>query len=302
MSDAHSEHQSFIRTPKQLIIAVAGFFLVIVLGIILLVVYATNTPLTGSGTEAQSKEAVAARIQPIAEQGFTLVDANAPRVLQAGAAVYNAACVACHGTGAAGAPKVGDSGAWGARIAQGFDTLVKHAIQGIRAMPPKGGNPDLDDIEVARAVAYMGNQSGAKFKEPEAPAAGAGPAQAAAEAPAGAAAPAAAPAAAAAPAVAPAAAAPAAAAAPVATAQAGNGKALYDAACVACHGAGIAGAPKLGDKGAWAARIAQGNATLYEHAIKGFQGKTGMMPPKGGSTAPDAEVKAAVDYMVASAK
>jgi len=295
MSDAHSEHQSFIRTPKQLIIAVAGFFLVIVLGIILLVVYATNTPLTGSGTDAQSKEAVAERIQPVAEQGFTLVDANAPRVLQAGVAVYNGACVACHGSGAAGAPKVGDSGAWGPRIAQGFDTLVTHAIHGIRAMPAKGGNPDLDDIEVARAVAYMSNQSGAKFKEPEAPAPGA---QAAPAPAAGAAAPAApATAAAAAPAAAPA---PAAAGAPVA--QAGNGKTLYEAACVACHGAGIAGAPKFGDKGAWAARIAQGNATLYEHAIKGFQGKAGMMPPKGGSTAPDADVKAAVDFMVAAVK
>jgi cytochrome c5 len=77
---------------------------------------------------------------------------------------------------------------------------------------------------------------------------------------------------------------------------------VYSATCVACHGAGIAGAPKFGDKGAWAARIAQGNNVLYEHALKGFQGKAGMMPPKGGSSAPDADVKAAVDYMVAAAK
>jgi cytochrome c5 len=71
---------------------------------------------------------------------------------------------------------------------------------------------------------------------------------------------------------------------------------------VACHGAGIAGAPKVGDKTNWAPRIAQGNAVLYEHALKGFQGKAGVMPPKGGSAAPDADVKAAVDYMVAAAK
>jgi cytochrome c5 len=58
----------------------------------------------------------------------------------------------------------------------------------------------------------------------------------------------------------------------------------------------------LGDKAAWAPRIKQGNDTLYAHAIKGFQGKAGVMPPKGGSTAPDSEVKAAVDYMVAAAK
>jgi cytochrome c5 len=58
----------------------------------------------------------------------------------------------------------------------------------------------------------------------------------------------------------------------------------------------------VGDKAAWAPRLAQGNAALYEHAIKGFQGKAGFMPPKGGSSASDDEVKAAVDYMVASVK
>jgi cytochrome c5 len=80
------------------------------------------------------------------------------------------------------------------------------------------------------------------------------------------------------------------------------GKKLYESACVACHGAGVAGAPKFGDKAAWADRIKQGSNVLYEHAIKGFQGKNGMMPPKGGSAASDEEVKAAVDYMAAAAK
>jgi cytochrome c5 len=292
MSDAHqSEHQSFIRTPKQLIVAVAGFFLVIVIGIILLVTFVTNTHLSGAGS-VQNAEAVAARIQPVAAEGFTLKDANAPKVLQNGQAVYNSTCAACHGTGAAGAPKVGDAGAWAARIKQGYDTLLQHALQGIRAMPAKGGNPDLDDVEVARAMVYMANQSGAKFKEPEAPAA---PAAATAAN----AAPAAAPAEAGAPAAAAVPAAPAAAATASAS---GAGKTLYSSACVACHGAGIAGAPKFGDKAAWAPRIAQGANVLYEHAIKGFQGKNGMMPPKGGSSAPDADVKSAVDYMVAAAK
>lgn len=298
MSDAnHSEHQSFIRTPKQLIGAVAGFFLVIVIGIILLVSFATNHPLAGAGSEAQNAEAVASRLRPVAEEGFALKDANAPKVLQNGQAVYTAVCAACHATGAAGAPKVGEAGAWAARIAQGYDTLVQHAVHGIRAMPAKGGNPDLDDVEVARAVAYMANQGGAKFKEPEAPAAAA-PAAAAAAASVPAAPAAAAPAAAApapAPAAAPAAPAPAAASADA-------GKTLYGSTCVACHGAGIAGAPKYGDKAAWAPRIAQGSNVLYDHALKGFQGKAGVMPPKGGSSAPDADVKAAVDYMVAAAK
>jgi cytochrome c5 len=292
MSDAnHSEHQSFIRTPKQLIGAVAGFFLVIVIGIILLVSFATNHPLAGAGSEGQNPEAVAARVRPVADEGFALKDMNAPKVLQNGQTVYTAVCAACHATGAAGAPKVGDAGAWSARIGQGYDTLVQHAVNGIRAMPAKGGNPDLDDIEVARAMVYMANQSGAKFKEPEAPA----PKVQAAAAPAAAAAATAAPVAAATPP-----AAPAPAAAP-ATASAA-GQTLYNATCVACHGAGIAGAPKVGDKAAWAPRIAQGNNVLYDHAIKGFQGKAGVMPPKGGSSAPDADVKAAVDYMVASAK
>jgi cytochrome c5 len=292
MSDAHNEHESIIRTPKQLIVAVAGFFLVIVIGIILLVSFVTNTHNPGAGTDSQSPAAVNARIAPVAAEGFTLRDANAPKVLQSAEAVYTAVCAACHASGLAGAPKIGDSAGWGPRIAQGYDTLLKHAIDGIRAMPPKGGNPDLDDVEVARAVVYLANEAGAKFKEPAVPAAGAAPAPAPAAA-----------AAAAAGMPAPAPAAPAAPALAASTPVAGDtGKTLYGQACIACHGAGIAGAPKFGDKAAWAPRVAQGTATLYQHAIAGFQGKLGVMPPKGGSSAPDADVKAAVDYMIAAAR
>jgi cytochrome c5 len=82
-----------------------------------------------------------------------------------------------------------------------------------------------------------------------------------------------------------------------------KGKKVYDSACFACHAAGVAGAPKFGDKALWAPRIAQGMDTLYTHSIKGFQGKVGVMPPKGGNLSlPDADVMAAVDYMVAHAK
>ncbi|SMP64412.1 c-type cytochrome [Noviherbaspirillum suwonense] len=307
MSDAHNEHESVIRTPKQLIAAVLAGFLVPIICIVLLVQYVTNNNRVGAGSTGQTAEGIAARIKPVADEGFSFRDVNAPKQLQAGAEVYKAVCAACHTTGAAGAPKVGDAAAWAPRIGQGYDTLVKHAVEGIRAMPAKGGNPDLDDIEVARAVVVMANDSGAKFKEPEvkaAPAAKAADAATpAAEAPAAAAPAAAAPAAtvaatgASAPTPAPAAAAPAAA-----TVSADAGKKLYDTACVACHGAGIAGAPKFGDKAAWADRIKQGQNVMYEHAIKGFQGKNGMMPPKGGSTASDDEVKAAVDYMAAASK
>lgn len=295
MSDAHNEHDTAIKTPKQLIAAVVAGFLVPIICIVLLVQYVTTGTRAGAGSTGQSPEAIAERIRPVADVGFTLKDVNAPKVLMAGADVYKASCAACHGSGAAGAPKLGDAGAWSARISQGYDTLVKHAIEGLRAMPPKGGNPDLDNVEVARAVVYMANEAGAKFKEPEVKTAAAAPAAAEPAAPA-----AAAPAA-------PAAAAPATSAAPAAAAapaklDAAAGKKIYDSTCVACHGPGIAGAPKVGDKAAWADRIKQGENVLYEHAIKGFQGKTGMMPPKGGSTASDEEIKAAVDVMVAASK
>lgn len=292
MSDAHNE--SAIQTPTQLVAAVAGFFLITVIGIILLVSFVTTEKLAGAGSNSQDAKVVAARLQPVADAGYTFRDASAPKVLQSGEAVFTAICAACHATGAAGAPKLGDNSAWTARIGQGYDTLLKHAIEGIRAMPAKGGNPDLEDVEVARAVVYITNKSGAAFKEPATPAA----------------APAAAPVAPAANGTAvPAVAAPAApvpvvptAAVPVAAAGLDAGKKVFDSACVVCHGAGIAGAPKFADKAAWAPRLIQGSTTLYEHAIKGFQGKAGVMPPKGGSAASDSDVKAAVDYMVSAAR
>jgi cytochrome c5 len=82
-----------------------------------------------------------------------------------------------------------------------------------------------------------------------------------------------------------------------------DGKAAYAQTCGVCHGAGVAGAPKFGDKAAWASRIAQGSAALHDHAIKGYQGKAGVMPPKGGNAAlGDADVKAAVDYIVSQSR
>lgn len=82
-----------------------------------------------------------------------------------------------------------------------------------------------------------------------------------------------------------------------------TGKAVFDSSCAACHATGVAGAPKIGDAAAWEDRIAKGMDTLYEHAIEGFQGKAGYMPPKGGNASlSDAQVKAAVDYMVSESK
>ena len=286
MSDAHDEHQSPIKTPKQLIITVIAAFVVPIAIIVLLVTYVAGNKQGGEGSSAMTPQAIAERIAPVAK--LEIRDASAPRQLQSGEAVYKATCVACHGTGVGGAPKFGDAGAWSARLGQGADTLFGHAIKGYQGkagmMPAKGGNSDLDDVEVQRAVVYLANSAGGKLKEPEVKAAAAAPAAAPA---------------AAAPTAAPAAAAPATA---PAGATADAGKKTYDSACMACHGAGVAGAPKFGDKAAWKARIAQGEATLYTHALKGFQGKAGMMPPKGGSSASDDDIKAAVRYMVAAAK
>ncbi|MCC6709228.1 MAG: cytochrome c5 family protein [Gammaproteobacteria bacterium] len=149
-------------------------------------------------------------------------------------------------------------------------------------MPARGGNPTLTDAQVTAAVEYMMAAVGGKKDGATAPAA----------------APAAEPAAAA-PAAAPAA---DAAAAP-AVADAGKGKATYDAVCFVCHTPGAAGAPKFGDKAAWEPRIAKGIDVLHGSAINGFMGSAGMMPPKGGRPdLADADIKAAVDYMVEAAK
>lgn len=79
------------------------------------------------------------------------------------------------------------------------------------------------------------------------------------------------------------------------------GEKLFSSVCATCHTAGLMGAPKLSDKADWAPRIAQGKDTLYKNAIVGYQGKSGVMPARGGSQASDEEVKAAVDYMVSKA-
>jgi cytochrome c5 len=177
MSDAHHE-ESAIKTPKQLILAILAGFLVPIICIVLLVEFVTNDRHSGAGSDT-SPESIAKRIQPVADQGFTLKDVNAPKVLKTADEVYKSTCAACHASGAAGAPKFGDAGAWKARIAEGYDKLTKHAIEGLRAMPPKGGNPDLDDIEVERVVVLMANSAGAKFAEPAIPAPAAAPAAAA---------------------------------------------------------------------------------------------------------------------------
>lgn len=167
MSD---QHASLIKTPRQLVVVIVLAFVVPVLVIVLLVKFVTGEKLEGAGSSSMSAEAIAERLRPIG--AVVLAEAGGTRALQSGEAVYKLACAACHATGAANAPKAGDAAAWGPRIKQGYETLVRHAVGGLNAMPAKGGNPDLDPLEVARAVAYMANLAGAKFKEPDAPPAG----------------------------------------------------------------------------------------------------------------------------------
>lgn len=167
MSNAHDEHESVIKTPKQLIVAILAAFIVPIIIVVLLVKFVTYGNLPNAGSDAQTPEAIAARIKPISDIDYTFKDASAPKQLLSGEEIYKTTCLACHGAGVAGAPKVGDVAAWAPRLKEGYDKVVGIALKGLNAMPAKGGNADLDDIEVARAVVFMVNQSGGNFKEPE---------------------------------------------------------------------------------------------------------------------------------------
>jgi cytochrome c5 len=101
-------------------------------------------------------------IKPVASVEVASADAG-PHVDKSGEDVVKAVCSMCHAAGLMNAPKIGDKDAWKPRIAQGHDTLVSHAINGIRTMPAKGGNSTLSDKEVAEAVKHMANASGATF-------------------------------------------------------------------------------------------------------------------------------------------
>ena len=286
----HDPHSSPIKTPKQLIIVVVLAFAVPITIIALVTQLVTGRMKDAAESDARVLE----RIKPVST--VALADTSAPKGVLTGEEVYAQVCKTCHEAGIAGAPKAGDKSAWSARIAQGEKIVLQHAIAGFQGkggvMPPRGGNADLTDIEVERAVVFMANKVGANWKEPAVPAA---PAQVATTASPISAATAATPRSGAAPAGA-APATPAAAVKP-------DGKKIFTDTCSVCHGQGIAGAPKFGDKALWAPRVAQGVNVLYDHALKGFQGKGGLMPPKGGNTSlADAEVKAAVDYMVAAVK
>lgn len=183
---SHAEsHEGPIKTPMQLLMTVLLSFVVPVFIIIGLVYYVTTQAKPAGNlqeikAEANANDAlgkdlglaglsakdleksVAMRIQKVGT--VEIRDANRP--LKAGEEIYKAQCVACHGAGVAGAPKFADAGAWGARIATGYEALLNSALKGKGAMGAQGGG-DYDDLEIGRAVVHMTNAAGSKFAVPE---------------------------------------------------------------------------------------------------------------------------------------
>lgn len=212
--------------------------------------------------------------------GFMVITAAVPSLAAAASAkdIYAATCAACHASGVAGAPKLGDAAEWKKRLAAGGQAaLVQSVLQGKGAMPPKGGNAALSVDEIRAVVQLMTGGGGGKAAEagkaaptrPAAPGAASAPATAAR----------------------------ASAMAPTAPTSATPGRATFDLACAPCHRTGVLNSPRIDDPAAWTARLAQGVAALQASAIGG----KGGMPPKGANpNLSDDEVRAAVEYIVAS--
>ena len=160
------QHGSMIKSPKQLIVMVFAAFFVPLIVILLLLIYADSGPKQSAIPSADLSSKI---IKPVANLNF--VDSTAPKVYKTGDAVYQSVCASCHNSGAAGAPKFEDKGAWAGRVSKGYDVLVSSVIKGKNAMPARGGaSPDdVSDFELARAVVYMANASGGKLKEPKEP-------------------------------------------------------------------------------------------------------------------------------------
>lgn len=164
-----SEHHEKMAktTPLQVILATLGGLVPPLIAIFLIVQLVLNiqqSHVDKDANEALAKT-VAERIKPVGE--VKVADASAPKVVRRGEEVFNTVCTACHTSGALNAPKFGNKGDWARRNAQGYETLVKNAIEGIRGMPARGGAADLSDLEVQRAVVYLANSAGAKFTAPE---------------------------------------------------------------------------------------------------------------------------------------
>ena len=156
------------KSDKYFIHQIAAVFFVGFLLPISLIIIDTNKSQSPASqedpkvAETKTKE----NIQPVAKVELAeAVAVSGASSGKSGEEVYKAVCSMCHQAGMLNAPKFGDIQSWAPRLAQGYETLVQHAIKGIRSMPAKGGNASLSDAEVAGAVLYMTNSSGASFKK-----------------------------------------------------------------------------------------------------------------------------------------
>jgi len=232
-------------------------------------------------TEQKNVEKVVLISQPKPEVEITLPtisDEDLIIVNKLGKEVYDKACTSCHTTGLAGAPKFGDKNSWIKRIAKGEHTLISNAMNGINVMPPRGGRSELSDEEVKMAVRYMllaitdikstTVEPVVIIKKPV----------------------------------------------PIVTkpiiepvpkpaitkpvqlvTKLKSGKEVYAMSCITCHGEGVVGSPKIGDKISWQTRIIKGEEALITSVINGLN----IMPPRGGNkTLSDEEIKQAVEYML----
>jgi cytochrome c5 len=157
--------KSFVTTFVALISALALLAAVLFMVAALMGVVGSVAPDDGSRRQA----AILERIKPVAQVAFAVPKPAGAEVKLSGQEVYNKVCMACHATGAVGAPKVGAKDQWEPRVAQGLDTLVNHAVNGIRAMPAKGGNPSLTEANIKDSIVYMLGETGIKTNAAPAP-------------------------------------------------------------------------------------------------------------------------------------
>lgn len=253
MSDKDNEYKG--SSFWQLIIVIPGTILAFTL-LIALIAKGFGVLNNDVKEPAAALAQVDENIKPVAMVEVAAADSAGPTA-KSGEEIYNSVCMMCHQAGLMAAPVFGDKNQWKPRIAQGYDILVSHAVNGIRNMPAKGGNASLSDDEVASAVLHMANAAGAGFKAPAAASADSGVIQ-------------------------------------VAAATGKSGEAVYQSMCMMCHQAGLMAAPVFGNKEQWKPRIAQGYTTLVSHAVKGIRN---MPAKGGNASLTDDEVAAAVKHM-----
>jgi len=155
-----------LEKEKNVLFELIAIIIGAIVGGVLFILFITYDFKTDTSSNVMMESKIKENIQPVAKVELAqAVAEGAASGGKSGEEVYKAVCLMCHQAGILNAPKLGDVQTWTPRIAQGYETLVQHAIKGIRSMPAKGGNASLSDNEVASAVLYMTNSSGANFKK-----------------------------------------------------------------------------------------------------------------------------------------